>query len=344
MADEKAPQAIGKQRKVIFIFLAAAISVIYAGFVLHSYAPSQDSVAASRPGLEMLMYQAFYEKRDAVETLDDLDVYLGEAETNADSLAGLFFLKAYLATDGKITGFKTAITELPQTVRTRLADDIYVWGAILAPDAVSAPRLISAQHMRYPLPLALYYRQNSNPEAFREGPKALYYVLKELGKYCHNKSYVEAALEVFGKIENQPGLNDPEVEAWSGSATTMRALTVDSVIKKVKYVNQGVARIDQAVLETPANMVIRAVRAYNGLSLPSFFRRADVAYEDLLYLWDKYSNKQTCEFLDEQFEVRTSIPEKKLLMELYGFASRYRHFSTRQANHIRDTLELLMTH
>ena len=74
--------------------------------------------------------------------------------------------------------------------------------------------------------------------------------------------------------------------AYLGSALTIRGREATLPWKKIKYVKQGIEKIDKAVEKKPNNLTVRLVRAMNSLNLPSFFNRLKYSIEDFTFIID----------------------------------------------------------
>lgn len=72
--------------------------------------------------------------------------------------------------------------------------------------------------------------------------------------------------------------------AYLGSILTMKGRQVNLLWQKIKYVKQGIEKIDKAVDIQPDNLRVRLVRAINSLNLPSFFYRLKNSLEDFAYI------------------------------------------------------------
>lgn len=341
MAEKITSIGNGKGRKVLFLLLALGVTVAYAAFMWRHYTAVEGITPEKKSGFQQILYRAVYGDTDPIQIYAEIESYTAGKSSDPEFLPGLYFLKIYLTGDDKRAEFNASIADLQPDGRARLADDIEVCRALLDPANIGSPRLISVRDMTYPLLLVLYYKQFSEPVTFSVNRRTFFYIQKKLGIYCHDNQYAKAALEVLRTIKSQPGLDDPEVDAWLGSATTMMALEVDSVVKKLKFVNQGIELIDQAARRAPANIIVKFVRVYNCLSLPQFFNRSNVAYEDLINVWESYSDAKPGEYIDEHFFVQLKIPEKEPLLDLFGFAARYAHFDTHETGRIIEIYDRL---
>lgn len=77
--------------------------------------------------------------------------------------------------------------------------------------------------------------------------------------------------------------NDPEIAAWLGSVTTMKATFETDPGRQTLWVKVGTKLMDAAVKAAPDNLVVRLVRANNSVELPAFLRRARFGVEDFGY-------------------------------------------------------------
>ena len=112
-----------------------------------------------------------------------------------------------------------------------------------------------------------------------------------------DKKAVKEAERLFKKaLLIEP--KNPEVLAWYGSVLTMKGRDALFPISKLRYVDQGIEKIDEACKNAPDNINVRMVRAGNSLGLPGFFGRIDFAISDSEYLL-KLREKSPELFTDE---------------------------------------------
>jgi len=94
-----------------------------------------------------------------------------------------------------------------------------------------------------------------------------------------DKNAIKKCDEILNRlIDTEP--NDNLALAYLGNILTMRGDSEKLPNKKLKYVKEGIEKIDKAVALEPANLMIRLVRAMNSLMLPSFFGRLKYSRED----------------------------------------------------------------
>lgn len=128
-------------------------------------------------------------------------------------------------------------------------------------------------------------------EAFLTNDSGNITLLKLLGIAYHQmartnkEQYALKALEILTK-GHELNKQDNIILCYLGSATTMMAETTWNPMKKMSYVNKGVAYIDKAVKRDPDLFRIRLTRAYNSLALPGFLNRKDIATTDFEHLAD----------------------------------------------------------
>jgi len=120
--------------------------------------------------------------------------------------------------------------------------------------------------------------------------------LKMLGIAYHNLATLKmkgASAKAAAYLQKAYALSphDDEVLAFLGSSWTMVGRDSWNVLAKTSDVNQGIKMIDQAVAQSPDNIVVRTVRMNNSLEVPAFFNRKDMADKDLQYL--KKAQKET---------------------------------------------------
>ena len=112
---------------------------------------------------------------------------------------------------------------------------------------------------------------------------------------------------------------DPELEAWMGSAVSIEALKTDNVFEKVDRVKEGSDLLNKAVSQAPKNSVARTIRCSTFLTLPSFFTdlRA-VGYQDLVLLGQWLQMKQPTERVNKFFQVEHWDMDPELWQELFN--------------------------
>jgi hypothetical protein len=73
---------------------------------------------------------------------------------------------------------------------------------------------------------------------------------------------------------------DSVTMVYLGSATTMMARTTADPMRKMAYVNEGIALMDKAVRRDPDHVAVRLLRGLNATRLPAALHRGEVALED----------------------------------------------------------------
>jgi hypothetical protein len=119
-------------------------------------------------------------------------------------------------------------------------------------------------------------------------------LLQSLGIAYHNL----AALGIQGRSKQAVKYlkkantikNTPVTTTFLGSAWTLRGRDSSNPVNKVSFVNKGNELIDKGIQSDPDNIVLRLTRLNNGLNLPAFFGRADVALNDLEYIEGQYQS------------------------------------------------------
>ncbi|MDI6704511.1 MAG: tetratricopeptide repeat protein [bacterium] len=127
-----------------------------------------------------------------------------------------------------------------------------------------------------------------NEEILKKNPSDVN-VLKTLGIAYHNLSVIgkkgvcQKAFSILTKAyELAP--HDYEILVYLGSTHTLLGRDATLPLTRVYQVIKGCRIMDKAVSKVPDNIIVRLTRAHNSLALPSFFKRAKYAEEDLLYL------------------------------------------------------------
>ena len=123
-------------------------------------------------------------------------------------------------------------------------------------------------------------------------------VQKELGIDYHHLSMKHRVKGVAKKAYRQlkkaqeMAPDDPELEAWVGSARTLVARDSLNPIKKLRWAKKGARMIDRAIARAPKNIVIRNIRANNSFRLPKFLKRRHLAKKDLLKMESLFKDKK----------------------------------------------------
>jgi hypothetical protein len=112
--------------------------------------------------------------------------------------------------------------------------------------------------------------------------------MKNLAIYFHDINANEESYKILNQFLGIEGLKDPSIQGWLGSLQTKKALTVSGSMEKIKIVNEGVHTIDNAVYANPNNLSLRMIRIMNYLSIPPFFKKYDMAYNDIMLLLDHF--------------------------------------------------------
>ena len=140
-----------------------------------------------------------------------------------------------------------------------------------------------------------------------------YEAIKGLGIAYHIKAKEDAkkfapkAVDMLARAREMNN-RDYEVICYLGSATTMMAKTTWNPIKKMSYVNKGIAMMDKAVRRAPDNITVRMTRAYNSKNLPSFLEREGIALEDFEHLAEMIE-RDPVSFLSIKKEVYSTLAE-----------------------------------
>jgi hypothetical protein len=154
------------------------------------------------------------------------------------------------------------------------------------------------------------------------GDTALFDAIKRAAVIYHSRDYIIAADTLFRLLETKFHVNDPEVIAWHGSVITKFALTTQSSVDKVDFVNKGVKMIDEALSRSPKNLNIRFIRYLNYLELPSFFKKRAIIMNDIEFLEKACIAGNSLEFVDRGKIRDTVLGKDKIIAALNtGIAS-----------------------
>ena len=140
-----------------------------------------------------------------------------------------------------------------------------------------------------------------------------YDAIKGLGIAYHIKAQEDAkkfAQRAVDMLTRAHEMNKRDYEAlcYLGSAMTMMAKTTWNPIKKMSYVNKGIALMDKAVKRDPDNITVRMARGYNSMRLPGFLERKGVALEDFEHLAEMIE-KDPVSFSSIKREVYSNLAE-----------------------------------
>ncbi|MBI2838094.1 MAG: hypothetical protein HYX75_07260 [Acidobacteria bacterium] len=144
---------------------------------------------------------------------------------------------------------------------------------------------------KYPEIQSLYAKLQEQPGS------ALYF---EYGVLCHNTArsshdpdLIPIAEEALGKITSQ----DKEyavARMYLGSLWTLKALHSWFPPNKLKFVQEGVAIMDQTIEANPRQPLLRYIRLSNNVNLPSFFNRTDTCRDDAVFLIGACAQPDSC--------------------------------------------------
>lgn len=115
-------------------------------------------------------------------------------------------------------------------------------------------------------------------------------IMMKLGIIYHglarkgDKKAVKKAEDIFKKLLQLEPKN-AEALGWYGSVLTMRGRDEWLPLLKIKYVNDGLKKMDKSVELDSNNITVRMVRANTCLALPeNIFHRTEVAVQDFEHL------------------------------------------------------------
>jgi cytochrome c-type biogenesis protein CcmH/NrfG len=109
--------------------------------------------------------------------------------------------------------------------------------------------------------------------------------LLRLGIYYHNRGgegdekAVVKAVEFLDRLLQLNNRNTVAM-AFYGSAVTMQSRDAFLPWNKMKYVNEGIGKLDKAVMLDSTNLRVRMVRGVNSVNLPDFLNRRPFALEE----------------------------------------------------------------
>ncbi|MGH7597291.1 MAG: tetratricopeptide repeat protein [bacterium] len=113
--------------------------------------------------------------------------------------------------------------------------------------------------------------------------------LLKLGIYYHNRGgegdekAVDKAVDFLDRLLQ---LNNRHTVAMAfyGSAVTMQGRDAFLPWNKMKYVNEGIGKLDKAVMLDSTNLRVRMVRGMNSVKLPDFLNRRPFALRDFAFI------------------------------------------------------------
>jgi len=98
-----------------------------------------------------------------------------------------------------------------------------------------------------------------------------------------DKKAVKKSEKIFKKLlQLEP--ENAEALCWLGSVLTLKGRDAKFPFNKVKFVNNGLKKMDRAVELDSCNISIRMIRGNTAYALPGFFNRMDTAVEDFEFL------------------------------------------------------------
>lgn len=113
--------------------------------------------------------------------------------------------------------------------------------------------------------------------------------LLKLGIYYHNRGgegdekAVEKAVDFLNRLLQLNNRNTVAM-AFYGSAVTMQGRDAFLPWNKMKYVNEGIGKLDKAVMLDSTNLRVRMARGMNSVNLPDFLNRRPFALRDFAYI------------------------------------------------------------
>lgn len=113
--------------------------------------------------------------------------------------------------------------------------------------------------------------------------------LLQLGIYYHNRGgngdekAVQKGVELLNRLL-QINARNTVAMAYYGSAVTMQGRDAFLPWNKMKYVNDGVGKLDKAVMLDSTNLRVRMVRGVNSVNLPGFLNRRPFALRDFAFI------------------------------------------------------------
>jgi tetratricopeptide (TPR) repeat protein len=113
--------------------------------------------------------------------------------------------------------------------------------------------------------------------------------LLRLGIYYHNRGgegdekAVDKAVDFLDRLLQLHNRNTVAM-AFYGSAVTMQGRDSFLPWNKMKYVNEGIGKLDKAVMLDSTNLRVRMVRGINSVNLPDFLNRRPFALRDFAFI------------------------------------------------------------
>jgi tetratricopeptide (TPR) repeat protein len=113
--------------------------------------------------------------------------------------------------------------------------------------------------------------------------------LLRLGIHFHNRGgegdekAVEKAVDFLDRLLQLNHRNTVAM-AFYGSAVTMQGRDAFLPWNKMKYVNEGIGKLDKAVMLDSTNLRVRMVRGMNSVNLPDFLNRRPFALRDFAFI------------------------------------------------------------
>ncbi len=113
--------------------------------------------------------------------------------------------------------------------------------------------------------------------------------LLRLGIHYHNRGgdgdekAVEKAIDFLDRLLQLNNRNTVAM-AFYGSAVTMQGRDAFLPWNKMKYVNEGIGKLDKAVMLDSTNLRVRMVRGMNSIKLPDFPNRRPFALRDFAFV------------------------------------------------------------
>ncbi len=113
--------------------------------------------------------------------------------------------------------------------------------------------------------------------------------LLKLGIHYHNRGgdgdekAVEKAVDFLDRLLQLNNRNTIAM-AFYGSAVTMQGRDAFLPWNKMKYVNEGIGKLDKAVMLDSTNLRVRMVRGVNSVNLPDFLNRRPFALRDFAFI------------------------------------------------------------
>lgn len=114
-------------------------------------------------------------------------------------------------------------------------------------------------------------------------------MLMKLAIYYHDRG-IEGDKDAVQKSEKylkqvlEKNADQAIALAYLGSVYTLMGRDSTMFWKKMKYVQEGLAKIDRAIEMAPNDLAIRMIRMMNSLNLPAFLNRRHYYFRDLEYV------------------------------------------------------------